>query len=77
MASSNAEDHPAAGAATGPVRDVPVDWDALEDAFENNAPEGKGGGIFNDGTVTLTHTLVVHNTLNNCSPAASVPGCFG
>src|SRR5512134_1965552 len=25
--------------ATGPVRDVPVDWEALEDAFENNAPE--------------------------------------
>jgi len=24
---------------TGPLRDVPVDWEALEDAFENNAPE--------------------------------------
>ena len=24
---------------TGPTRDVPVDWEALEDAFENNAPE--------------------------------------
>jgi hypothetical protein len=23
----------------GAVRDVPVDWEALEDAFENNAPE--------------------------------------
>ena len=23
----------------GPERDVPVDWEALEDAFENNAPE--------------------------------------
>jgi len=23
----------------GPARDVPVDWEALEDAFENNAPE--------------------------------------
>jgi hypothetical protein len=23
----------------GPVRDIPVDWEALEDAFENNAPE--------------------------------------
>jgi hypothetical protein len=22
-----------------PIRDVPVDWEALEDAFENNAPE--------------------------------------
>ncbi|NUP11472.1 MAG: hypothetical protein HOW73_35955 [Polyangiaceae bacterium] len=27
------------GVASGPVRDVPVDWEALEDAFENNAPE--------------------------------------
>jgi hypothetical protein len=26
-------------APTGPLRDVPVDWEALEDAFENNAPE--------------------------------------
>jgi len=24
---------------SGPLRDVPVDWEALEDAFENNAPE--------------------------------------
>lgn len=24
---------------TAPSRDVPVDWEALEDAFENNAPE--------------------------------------
>ena len=24
---------------TGSVREVPVDWEALEDAFENNAPE--------------------------------------
>ncbi len=24
---------------TGPVHDVPIDWEALEDAFENNAPE--------------------------------------
>ncbi len=28
-----------APAPTGPARDVPVDWEALEDAFENNAPE--------------------------------------
>jgi hypothetical protein len=39
MASSNSGDRPIAGAATGPVREVPVDWEALEDAFENNAPE--------------------------------------
>ena len=24
---------------TAPIHDVPVDWEALEDAFENNAPE--------------------------------------
>lgn len=24
---------------SGPTREVPVDWEALEDAFENNAPE--------------------------------------
>ena len=24
---------------SGPLRDVPIDWEALEDAFENNAPE--------------------------------------
>lgn len=27
------------GGGNPPVRDVPVDWEALEDAFENNAPE--------------------------------------
>jgi len=27
------------GTAGQPLRDVPVDWEALEDAFENNAPE--------------------------------------
>lgn len=26
-------------APTGPLRDVPIAWEALEDAFENNAPE--------------------------------------
>ncbi|HEX7669484.1 MAG TPA: UPF0158 family protein [Polyangiaceae bacterium] len=29
----------AAGVETPAFRDVPVDWEALEDAFENNAPE--------------------------------------
>jgi predicted outer membrane repeat protein len=43
----------------------------------NNAPSGGGGGIFNRGTVHLFGTLVRYNTLNNCSPVASVPGCFG
>jgi hypothetical protein len=28
-----------AGHPTAPLREVPVDWEALEDAFENNAPE--------------------------------------
>ena len=32
-------ERPAAAGAPGPVREVPVDWEALEDAFENNAPE--------------------------------------
>ena len=39
MSTSNAEDRPGTPGATGPVREVPVDWEALEDAFENNAPE--------------------------------------
>jgi hypothetical protein len=39
MASSDAGENPGADAASGPVREVPVDWEALEDAFENNAPE--------------------------------------
>ena len=38
MSSSNVEDRPLVPAA-GPLREVPVDWEALEDAFENNAPE--------------------------------------
>jgi hypothetical protein len=33
---SDASDRTAQGT---PVREVPVDWEALEDAFENNAPE--------------------------------------
>jgi hypothetical protein len=32
------ENNAAAGTATV-VRDIPIDWEALEDAFENNAPE--------------------------------------
>jgi hypothetical protein len=28
-----------ASAGGTPVRDIPIDWEALEDAFENNAPE--------------------------------------
>jgi hypothetical protein len=39
MSSSTAGDRPTAGGASGAVREVPVDWEALEDAFENNAPE--------------------------------------
>jgi hypothetical protein len=33
------DQHGGGGASSGPARDVPVDWEALEDAFENNAPE--------------------------------------
>ena len=39
MSSSSPEDHAGAAAPSGPLREVPVDWEALEDAFENNAPE--------------------------------------
>jgi hypothetical protein len=39
MSSSNAGDRTGATVAPGALRDVPVDWEALEDAFENNAPE--------------------------------------
>jgi hypothetical protein len=37
MTDNQQGDRPAAPA--GPTREVPVDWEALEDAFENNAPE--------------------------------------
>ncbi len=33
------EGTPAESAPDAPLRDVPIDWEALEDAFENNAPE--------------------------------------
>src|SRR3954447_16827349 len=35
------ENNPAGGTAgtTAAIRDIPIDWEALEDAFENNAPE--------------------------------------
>jgi hypothetical protein len=39
MSISNAGERSGVGASPGPLRDVPVDWEALEDAFENNAPE--------------------------------------
>src|ERR1700737_2770151 len=39
MSNSDAGDSPGADPPSGPIRDVPVDWKALEDAFENNAPE--------------------------------------
>jgi hypothetical protein len=39
MSSTTVGDRPTAAGASGPIREVPVDWEALEDAFENNAPE--------------------------------------
>ena len=39
MSSSDTGDRVGEDAASEPLRDVPVDWEALEDAFENNAPE--------------------------------------
>ena len=42
----------------------------------NHAPSGEGGGIYNDAdSVTLAGSTVRFNTVNNCSPALSVPGC--
>jgi len=39
MSNTHAGDQPPESSAAGPLREVPVDWEALEDAFENNAPE--------------------------------------
>jgi hypothetical protein len=39
MSTTSAGDRPGASGSTPPLHDVPVDWEALEDAFENNAPE--------------------------------------
>jgi len=39
MTTTNTGDRVGADVAHEAVRDVPVDWEALEDAFENNAPE--------------------------------------
>lgn len=36
---SEVEENQTAAVTSGPQRDIPVDWEALEDAFENNAPE--------------------------------------
>src|SRR5512135_2843666 len=39
MNSQSTGDRPGGAVASVPLREVPVDWEALEDAFENNAPE--------------------------------------
>ena len=36
---SEVEENETSAMASTPARDIPVDWEALEDAFENNAPE--------------------------------------
>lgn len=36
---SEAEESETVAITSAPQRDIPVDWEALEDAFENNAPE--------------------------------------
>lgn len=36
---SEVEENQTTAMASAPQRDIPVDWEALEDAFENNAPE--------------------------------------
>ncbi len=39
MSTTSAGDRPGVANAAGALREVPIDWEALEDAFENNAPE--------------------------------------
>ncbi len=39
MTTSSVGERPVPIGGSGPLREVPVDWEALEDAFENNAPE--------------------------------------
>jgi hypothetical protein len=39
MSTTSAGDRPGVSGSSAPLHDVPVDWEALEDAFENNAPE--------------------------------------
>ena len=35
-----------------------------------------GGGIFNNGgTVTLSHTKVTDNVVDNCEPTNTIAGC--
>jgi hypothetical protein len=44
----------------------------------NHNSAAHGGGIFNNGgTVTLEHTKVTGNHVDNCEPAGSIPGCNG
>ena len=43
-----------------------------------NSASGAGGGIVNqDGTVTLTGTLVAGNAPDNCEPPGTITGCTG
>jgi hypothetical protein len=43
-----------------------------------NVASGSGGGIVNqDGTVTLTGTLVAGNVPDNCEPPGTITGCTG
>jgi hypothetical protein len=43
-----------------------------------NFASGSGGGIVNqDGTVTLTGTLVAGNVPDNCEPPGTIAGCTG
>jgi hypothetical protein len=47
-------------------------------AVTNNTATGSvpaGGGIFNNGKVTLSKSLVTGNHPNNCRPPGSVAGC--
>jgi autotransporter family porin len=41
-----------------------------------NAASEDGGGIYNNGTVNLSSSIVVSNSPDNCAPLGSVAGCF-
>lgn len=51
----------------------------ISSLLTRNTATEEGGGIYNDssGTVTLTHTVVTGNQIDNCSPEGTIPDCHG
>ncbi len=69
MSSVNAGIAPGGGPASAALREVPVDWEALEDAFENNAPEvhsylhpTTASGVVDGGVLTPRCTCASRRT---------------